>query len=64
MSRERLFLDTAYVLALLNARDQFHGLAFALLPQVRQAAEVWVTEAVLTEIGNSLARDQRPEAAA
>jgi hypothetical protein len=45
MSRERLFLDTAYVLALLNARDQFHGLALALLPQVRQAAEVWVTEA-------------------
>ena len=53
MSRERLFLDTVFVQALLNRRDQYHHRAVAFLPQVRSAAEVWVTEAVLIEVGNA-----------
>ena len=54
MSRERLFLDTAFIQALLNRRDQYHDRAAAFLPRVRSAAEVWVTEAVLVEVGNAL----------
>jgi predicted nucleic acid-binding protein len=48
LSAERFFLDTAYVQALVNARDQHHPMARALLQRLRTASEVWVTEAVLT----------------
>jgi predicted nucleic acid-binding protein len=54
MSVERLFLDTVFVQALLNRHDQYHHSAQALLPRVRAAAEVWVSEAILVEIGNAL----------
>jgi len=50
----RFFMDTAYVLALLNPRDEHHKEAKRLLPRLRGAQEVWVTESVLTEVGNAL----------
>jgi predicted nucleic acid-binding protein len=59
VSAERLFLDTAFVQALLNRQDRYHAQAQALLPQVRAAAEVWITEAVLVEIGNALSAFHR-----
>ncbi len=59
MNKERIFLDTAYVLALLNRRDKYHEKAKALLDRVRNASEVWLTEAVLVEIGNSMASFDR-----
>lgn len=48
------FIDTGYILALANTADQFH-------PQARATAMLVkppfiTTEAVLTEIGNALAR--------
>ena len=46
MSAERFFLDTAYVQALLNQRDPYHRPAQTLFPRVRNARDVWVTEAV------------------
>jgi hypothetical protein len=64
LSAERFFLDTAYVQALVNARDQHHSVARGLLERLRAASEVWVTEAVLTEVGNVLAWSHRAEAAA
>ena len=51
-----MFLDTGYVLALVNTDDKYHTSA--------RAAAAWVTppfvttEAVLTEIGNALSRQQ------
>ena len=54
MNGERLLLDTVFVQALLNQRDEYHAQAKAILPRVRAAAEVWVTEAVLVEVGNAL----------
>jgi len=54
MSKERLFLDTVFIQALYNSRDQYHAKALALLPQVEAAAEVWITEAILIEVGNAL----------
>lgn len=54
-----LFLDTFYVQALLNPRDPHHARALALLPQVRQAAEVVTTEAVFAEVGNALSGTPR-----
>lgn len=59
MNGERLLLDTVFILGLLNRRDQYHTRSLALLPRVRTAAEVWVTEAVLTEVGNALSAINR-----
>lgn len=44
MSAERLLLDTVFIQALLNQRDQYHAKARAFLPRMRAAAEVWVKE--------------------
>ena len=59
MSRERLFLDTAFIQALLNSYDEYHQQAKQLFPRVRSAAEVWLTEAILVEVGNALSRLNR-----
>jgi predicted nucleic acid-binding protein len=60
---ERFFLDTVFIQALLNQRDQYHSQAKAFLTRVRTAAEVWTTEAVLVEVGNALAAFHRKAAA-
>jgi len=62
MSKERLFLDTAYVLARIDRRDQNHQSAVALQNRTRAAAEVWTTEAVLIEVGNGLSASNRDHA--
>ncbi|MGI0481766.1 type II toxin-antitoxin system VapC family toxin [Geminocystis sp. CENA526] len=59
MNRERLFLDTAFIQAILNRRDQYHQSALKLLPLVENAQEIWTTEAILMEIGNALSRFDR-----
>ena len=59
MNEERLFLDTVFVQALLNRQDQYHAQAKALLPRIRSAAEVWITEAILIEVGNALSSFNR-----
>jgi uncharacterized protein len=59
MSPERLFLDTAFIQALLNPRDSYHNAAKALFPRVRDANEVWVTEAIFAEVGNALSAINR-----
>ncbi|MGQ9625697.1 MAG: type II toxin-antitoxin system VapC family toxin [Anaerolineae bacterium] len=63
MNGERFFIDTVFVQALLNRRDYYHAQAKALLPSVRTAAEVWITEAILVEIGNALSAINRAGAA-
>ena len=62
MTGERLLLDTVFIEALLNKRDRYHQKALTLLPFVRNAAQVWVTEAVLTEVGNGLSAVNRAAA--
>ena len=59
MSQTRLFLDTVFVQALYNSRDQYHDVALALLPQIEAAAAVWTTEAILVEVGNGLSAVNR-----
>lgn len=61
---EQLLLDTTYVQALLNRRDQHHQKAKQLLPRVRVASLVLITEAVLLEIGNALRAVKHRKAAA
>ncbi len=59
MKPTRLFLDTAFVQALLNRNDQYHQIAKAYLSELRTAKEVWTTEAILIEIGNALSATHR-----
>ncbi|MGQ9871850.1 type II toxin-antitoxin system VapC family toxin [Leptodesmis sp.] len=49
-----MFLDTAFIQALLNPRDDYHNQAKQLFPRVRTASEVWITEAIFAEVGNAL----------
>ena len=62
MSHSRLLLDTVFIQALLNPRDQYHEQAKRWLNPVINAAEVWVTEAVLTEVANALSAIHRNNA--
>lgn len=62
MNCDRLFLDTAFIQALLNPRDDYHTIAKALFQKVRNAQEIWITEAILTEVGNALSASHRSEA--
>lgn len=63
MAPRELLLDTVFIQALLNKRDHLHSQARQLLPLVRKAAAVWVTEAVLVEVANALSSFNRRGAA-
>ena len=58
---DRIFVDTSFVLALINERDQYHDQAEALSFKFEQSFLI-TTVAVLLEIGNALAKDFRKEA--
>jgi uncharacterized protein len=49
-----IFIDTGYILALVNAADEHHGRAAAASHQIKPP--FLTTEAVLMEIGNALSR--------
>ncbi len=51
MAVDRLFLDTGFVLARFNRRDQYHQAALALAKRCDACSELWTTEAVLLEVG-------------
>ena len=57
------FVDTNFLLALINDRDEHHDNAVALADQYRGLSLV-TTDAVLLEVGNGLARGFRHEAVA
>jgi uncharacterized protein len=59
MTGDRLFLDTAFIQALLNPRDDYHTQAKSLFPRIRTATEVWITEAIFAEVGNALSAFNR-----
>jgi uncharacterized protein len=59
MSADRFFMDTVFIQALLNRRDRYHAQALALLPGVRTAHEVYVSEAILVEVANALSAINR-----
>jgi len=57
----RIFIDTLFVIALINRRDQYHQQALDLSEQF-EGYPLLVTDAVLLEIGNALARSYKQEA--
>ncbi|MBI1745858.1 MAG: type II toxin-antitoxin system VapC family toxin [Acidobacteria bacterium] len=57
----RIFVDTSFVMALINEKDQYHGQAGTLSYEFENSPLI-TTDAVLLEIGNALAKDFREEA--
>jgi uncharacterized protein len=58
---DKIFVDTAYVLALVNEHDQFHERAQELA-DLYEGQQLLITDAVLLEIGNALSRGFKEEA--
>src|ERR687884_634118 len=59
----RIFVDTSFILALINERDQYHDQAENLSHKFENSSLI-TTDAVLLEIGNAMAKDFREEAVA
>jgi len=57
----RMFIDTLFVIALVNPNDQYHKKASELADKY-EGHPLLVTDAVLLEIGNGLARNYRQQA--
>lgn len=49
-----IFIDTGYILALINTSDEYHERASTIASEI--VGRFVITEAVLTEIGNTLSR--------
>lgn len=62
MSSERFFMDSAFVLAMLNPKDAFHDSALELLPRVRVARAIWLHDGIVLEVANGLSQKQRESA--
>jgi hypothetical protein len=60
---DRLFVDTLFIVALVNRRDQYHRQALDLADQYDECP-LLTTDAVLLEVGNALARNHKQEAVA
>ena len=58
---KRTFVDTLYIVALVNERDEYNEKANELV-EIYDNQPLLVTDAVLLEIGNSLARNHKQKA--
>lgn len=56
-----IFIDTGYIIALVNQRDQYHAQAIQLSHHY-DTADFITTEAILLEIGNALSRNHKSAA--
>ncbi|MCC6446885.1 MAG: type II toxin-antitoxin system VapC family toxin [Armatimonadetes bacterium] len=63
MNQDKMLVDTVFIQAILNRRDQYHRQAIRYLPRVQAAAEVWITEAIMLEVGAALKAYNRSGAA-
>lgn len=57
----RIFVDSGFVIALINQRDQYHQQALELADRLEGHALI-TTDAVLLEVGNALARNYKQKA--
>ena len=55
----QVFLDTSYIIALLNPDDKHHLKAKELFEDLFECEEIWITQAVLLELGDGLYKSRR-----
>lgn len=58
--RTKIFIDTWFIVALINKRDQYHQKALALAKQFENYPLI-TTDAILLEVGNGLSGNYRNE---
>lgn len=61
MTPIKIFIDTSFIIALINERDQYHNQALSLADQYDTQLLV-VTDSVLLEVANALSRRYKFEA--
>ena len=61
MSTIQILIDTSFIIALVNERDQFHDRAIEVADQY-DGQSLIVTDVVLLEVANALARGYKTEA--
>ena len=59
--KNQIFIDSVFVIALINKRDEHHEQAVRLARQIR-GQPLLVTDAILLEVGNALSRNHKQEA--
>lgn len=59
--QEQIFIDTGFIIALVNERDDYHQQALELADTLENSYFV-TTDAILLEIGNGLSRNYKQEA--
>jgi predicted nucleic acid-binding protein len=57
----KIFVDTSFIIALVNVRDQYHEQALAMADEYENKFLV-VTDAVMLEVSNALSRRYKAEA--
>ena len=58
---KQIFVDASFVIALINQRDQYHQKALALSRPIEYYL-LFITDAILLEIGNGLVRGYKQQA--
>lgn len=61
MSSNQVFIDTSYIIALINEKDNYHKQAIALA-DIYDSACLVISEPILLETGNALSRNYKEEA--
>lgn len=57
----KIFVDTSFIIALVNIRDQYHQQAISIAGEYEN--QIWViTDAVMLEVSNALSRRYKSEA--
>lgn len=56
---KRVFIDTSFIIALLNPNDKFNKIAQEYTHHLFVDHEVWTSEAVLFELGNTFTKSNR-----
>lgn len=57
----KIFVDTLFIVALINQRDAYHAKALEIA-DLYESASLLTTDAVLLEVGNALARNFKSQA--
>lgn len=52
----RAFIDTSFIVAALSASDSFHDLAIKQSEDLFSNYEIWITDAILLEVGNAFSK--------